>query len=439
LALAVNIVDLNSDGRGEVVVQTTQEYSSVSRSSETSLLSHVFDATGAAQDVGLSLPGRLFTQVWADMNGDGIVDLAGLGGTSFSGTYSGGSIFNVRYVGIQWNTEANKPPVITGKVTQTFTSTGPDGLARFEVIAGDVDSLRGGSVASARFWADTNNNGEFDDTDRLIGTDADSADGWAIQIRPRQGWAVNERKVFAKVMDDQGTESAPAAGTYRNPPIYVLFGPSNGPWTGGEPGLAATINSPGTSIAKVEFWRDTNGNGQLDATDRLLKRDTDGSDGWGVVLGADRPWARGLTKVFARATDSTGRDSEVVGFNYANPHPEAGTLTIDGMPMSVSVGQTVRLTARGVRDVEGRPTGEGVYRYVFYVDTDGDGRVTDADLRLGAGRWGDYGRRWWLDTTVTQAWADAAVDGKVRLLGRALDLTGLWSATPSVMEVEVGG
>ena len=61
----------------------------------------------------------------------------------------------------------------------------------------------------------------------------------------------------------------------------------------------------------VTFWRDANGSGDLDGSDKQLGSDTDGSDGWSLTV-STAAFPLGEATYFDRASDSGGRVSNVV-------------------------------------------------------------------------------------------------------------------------------
>lgn len=77
--------------------------------------------------------------------------------------------------------------------------------------------------------------------------------------------------------------------------------------------LEANSVEDDTQVVQVAFYLDTNGNGILDENDLLVATDTDGSDGWSIlldVIAADFP--AGDYTFFAQATDDLDNVSDAV-------------------------------------------------------------------------------------------------------------------------------
>ena len=121
----------------------------------------------------------------------------------------------------------------------------------------------------------------------LLATDNDGGDGWSW-TGSTAGWPLGENTVSARAQDNAGTWGALFNTTLtvqgvNQPPTIASLSDSPDPVTQGS-SLTLTANSVTDSdgmVAKVEFYRDTNGNGSIDAgTDTLLGTDTSSSGGW---------------------------------------------------------------------------------------------------------------------------------------------------------------
>jgi uncharacterized protein YkwD len=78
--------------------------------------------------------------------------------------------------------------------------------------------------------------------------------------------------------------------------------------------LTATVT--GGTAARVQFYRDSNGNGTWDTGDQLLGTDQEGSNGWSVTV-STAAWPVGQQRLFARAQDSAGTWSNVAAVNVS--------------------------------------------------------------------------------------------------------------------------
>jgi peptidyl-prolyl cis-trans isomerase A (cyclophilin A) len=115
-----------------------------------------------------------------------------------------------------------------------------------------------------------------------------------------------------------------------NPPVIGSLKATPNPVNHGVQTLtltAANVVDPGGALTKVEFFRDTNGNGQLDpGIDAKLGQDTSADGGWTITV-PTTGWATGATKVFARAQDDGNKGSSPAEFNLAVGN-KAPTLTL---------------------------------------------------------------------------------------------------------------
>ena len=95
--------------------------------------------------------------------------------------------------------------------------------------------------------------------------------------------------------------------------------------------LAANVlDTPGgvapPGVTRVEFFRDSNGNGQFEpGIDQRLGEDANGSDGWSLTVQTDG-WTAGPTQFFVRAQDADHNGSS----------PETATILIANIPPSLT-------------------------------------------------------------------------------------------------------
>jgi hypothetical protein len=129
---------------------------------------------------------------------------------------------------------------------------------------------------------------------------------------------------------------------------------------------AGGVSDADGQVVKVEFYRDTNGNRQLDvATDALLGTDTDSSDGW-TWNGSTELLPTGVNRYFARAQDNDGLWSDVAA--------ATGTVTLPGEDTNVPQALLLQPLPPGTNTISVRYT-DDVAIDVSSLDT-GDIRVT---------------------------------------------------------------
>jgi hypothetical protein len=85
---------------------------------------------------------------------------------------------------------------------------------------------------------------------------------------------------------------------------------------------AADVADDDGEVVQVAFYRDVNGNGQLDPDDQLLATDTDGSDGWAANVSTSG-FGSGNQRYFAQATDDQGLKSAPVAMTIST-----GTIAV---------------------------------------------------------------------------------------------------------------
>jgi subtilisin-like proprotein convertase family protein len=174
---------------------------------------------------------------------------------------------------------------------------------------------------------------------------------------------------------------------------------------------------PGDAVTLVEFYRDANGNGTLDAaTDTLLGSDSDASGGWSWS-GSTAALPAGTNRYFARAFDGELWSASVTTTGLVNRAPSITSLTVS--PTLVVKGSNLTLTAAGVSD-----SAPGTVSAVeFYRDANGNGRIdVGTDPLLGS------------DTSSSGGWnkvvsTSSFPAGNVTLMARVKDNNNAYSAT----------
>lgn len=312
---------------------------------------------------------------------DGNNTIVGLGNRTVSQTEQLGSVI-VQIV--------NNPPTVRSLTLSTAVLTSNSQQITFSVTASDRDPLNGNGIGGVAFFADTNNNGVWDEgvdkllgdgarvgttsTYRLTSTNAAFADG---ALTP------GTYTIFAVARDQENADSTPATATLRinaGPVVAAASAPSV--FRRNTLPLTATGVTDDAGITRVEFWRDTNGNGTFEpGTDRLLGSDTSSAGGW-TFNANTTGFSAGLNTFFVRALDSNGAFSAVVSTTATinNVAPVVTGLTFSPTT-APSAFATVNLTARAT-DPDGT-----IARVRFYFDSNRDGVLTtdgpNADQLLG--------------------------------------------------------
>jgi hypothetical protein len=308
----------------------------------------------------------------------------------------------------------NAVPVVTGFSAAPNPVPRPDALT----LTADGVSDPDGSVASVEFYRDANGDGQWDAGDVLLGADVDGGDGWSWSGGTAD-WTPGQHTFFARALDNDDAWSTPvdATGTVDNAaPLVTTLLIASDPVTRPE-ALTLTadgVSDPDGSVARVEFYRDANGDSQWDAGDALLGADVDGSDGWSWN-GGTAGWTPGPYTFFARAQDNDAAWSGPVSATAAveNAIPIVGSLSGDRNP--VPLFGSLTLEAKDVNDPDG-----GVDRVEFYRDTNGDSGWDEGDQLLGADEDGANGWSW---TGGTAGWTL----GEHTFFARARDNDGAWS------------
>ncbi len=312
---------------------------------------------------------------------DGNNTVVGLGNRTVSLTEQLGSVI-VQII--------NNPPTVSNFTLSTAVLTSNSQQITFSVTASDRDPLSGNGIGGVAFFADTNNNGVWNEgvdkllgdaarvgtssTYRLTSTNAAFADG---SLTP------GTYTIFAIARDQENADSTPAVATLRiNAAPVVAAASAPTVFRRSTLTITATGVTDDAGIARVEFWRDTNGNGTFEAgTDKLLGSDTSSAGGWTFNANTSS-FSAGVNTFFVRAVDSNNALSSVVTttatVNNLTPSVTAVTFSPTTAPSAFS---TITLTARAV-DADGT-----IASIRFYFDSNRDGVLTtsgpNADQFLG--------------------------------------------------------
>lgn len=315
-------------------------------------------------------------------------------------------------------TRVSIPPTIASLTASASTITRP---ANLTLTANNVAATQG-VLNRVDFYRD-NGDGNFDPaTDTLLGSDGSATGGWTLTV-PSTGFAGGVNRFFARARDTIGSFSAPVQTqvtvTNAVPTIASLSAtPSVLPDANATVLLTANnvIDTDGT-IARVQFFRDSNTNGVFDANDTLLGEDSSAAGGFSFSLPASSLPA-GTSRFFARAVDNDGGNSaSVTSTARLNAAPTIASLS--ATPNPVTRPNTVRFTANTVADADG-----SIAIVEFFQDLNNNGTVDGSDRLLGS------------DNNIAGGWTlvldSRELDGGTnRVLARATDDSGARSVAAS--------
>ena len=282
-----------------------------------------------------------------------------------------------------------------------------------------------GSIASVRFYRDSDNNGVADD-DELIGTDSSSGDGYTITLAIDLGEALGSVSFLAVAVDDVGEASAPAASEIEvinaNPTINGFNAPVTATRTATVQVELDDAQDADGSIDSVNIYLDANGDALPDAAEFLGQATFDGDAygySWTVPAGLDL----GEATLIAVAVDNDGGTSDPLTATVAIQNA-APTINGFNAPVTATRGEELTLTVSLGEDADG--TIEAVW---FYLDSDGDG-VTASDELLGTAAFSVEG------ATLRFTVPNELAAGTQRFLAVGVDLDG-GRSLPAQASVEV--
>ena len=146
--------------------------------------------------------------------------------------------------------------------------------------------------------------------------------------------------------------------------------------------LTVGLATDDAGIARIDFYRDADGDGTLDTTvDPLVGSDTDGVGGWRASL-TTAGLALGSHRFFAQATDTDGALSNAISTTITVIDIPPPVVSLAAAPASALRGATVTLTASQLE----LPDLVGFRSIEFYADTNRDGtlQTNGADRRVGS-------------------------------------------------------
>jgi cyclophilin family peptidyl-prolyl cis-trans isomerase len=312
----------------------------------------------------------------------------------------------------------DRAPTVSALTFSPTLITMPGGPVKLTATASDPDD----SVAKVEFFYDTNNNGVFDAaSDALLGIGTLTNGKWVLYLSGsgtaafRSGPAV----IFARATDTWGlTGLGKFTATVNAPPTVTALLATDPVQRGNKITLTATgVQDPDGTVSKVVFYVDSNGNGQLDSSDKSLGNGTLVAGTTNYVLSVSTAgFPSGSVKFFARATDNKGGTGTAVATTtIQNIAPTLKSLTRS--VATVARGSKINLTASGAADKDGKVT-----KVEFFMQAGTGAFDTATAIKIGevANSWGTVS----LNFTVPLF----ATVGPARFFARAVDNNGLGSA-----------
>ncbi|QDU31357.1 Calcium-dependent protease precursor [Anatilimnocola aggregata] len=356
------------------------------------------------------------------------IDASGADGWVWTGSTAGFDVGVNRYFARAqslpaiWGNPATKTSTIKNalpSIASLSDSPDPVILGGTMTLTANTVADTDGNVVLVEFYRDLDNDNVIDPTDEFLGSDDSVTDGWKW-TGSTVSFPVGSVKYLSRARDNNNAWSATryTTGLVNLPPALASISVSSNLLHKGD---SLTITASGVSdaapgtVTAVEFYRDANSNGVIDAGDVSLGSDTTAADGWFKVLSTSA-FPLGTVQVIARAKDNNSAYSPIVSQSlWVNSKPTIGSLTAS--PTSVVQGANVTLTANTVADTDGY-----VVLVEFYRDLDNDNVIDPTDEFLGS------------DDSVTDGWkwTGSTVSfpvGSVKYLSRARDNNNAWSAT----------
>ena len=202
--------------------------------------------------------------------------------------------------------QPNTPPTLTSLNVPPTAIQG--GTALLSAL-GAVDVDPGGSVTGVAFTLDANQNGVRDAGDYSLGNGTFSAGAWNLTV-PTADWTLGPTRIFATPYDNVGLAGESATAT-----LTTIPSDNQQPVIGGLSGqvfllkgtplalTAGNVTDPDGQIVALDFYRDTNNTGMLDAGDQFLGNGTQNGNDWQLTV-ATSSWLQGQVLLFARASDN---------------------------------------------------------------------------------------------------------------------------------------
>ena len=293
--------------------------------------------------------------------------------------------------GVATNQTSNTTTVVSRSVNDgpsitNFTVSGPITRGSNIVLTATGVADPDNTAAVVEFYRDANGNGVLDiGIDTLLATGGINSLGVSTKTVNTASFGAGENTFFARSRDvlQAFGETADTSGTINNrAPVVGSFSRSPEPVVnaGGLVTLrAGGVSDPDGTIDFVQFYRDADGNGQLDTeVDTLLGTDTNSAGGWQIAV-ATSDFPTGTNRYFARAVDNDESVSNTVTVTgRVNAAPSFTTFAAGAS--TVVRKTTLALSASGASDSDGT-----INRVEFYRDTNANGTFeAGTDTLLGS-------------------------------------------------------
>lgn len=199
--------------------------------------------------------------------------------------------------------------------TLSATVAAPSSSSYYTLTAKNVRD--NGTVASVKFYHDSNSNGVLDADDRLLGSGRKSVgNNWVLAAVPT-GFAQGVNRFFTQATDNDGNVSAVKSTTAKFKLVSIgAIGASSNNSNSRKPLSSASVQTSTSftltvsnvvGASSVTFYRDLNNNGKIDSGDTVVGMGTQSGSTWSVTDIA--PATTGSAKYIARAADIYGNYS----------------------------------------------------------------------------------------------------------------------------------
>lgn len=242
--------------------------------------------------------------------------------------FDGTSVVNSVATSIEIVSAPNEVPTVASvSASPTIFTRGQNTTLTVNGISDD------GSVELVQFVWDFDGSGDISSGDAILGTSTSVLSGQASLVIDTHPINTGLQQFIARARDNNGVWSDWVATTVTvnapGPTPFIGSISPNASFQGHQFLLTITANEV-SNASEVSFYHDTNGNGNLDSGDELLRTDDDGSNGWWWRNSPQNAgFPIGLNRFFAQATGSGGQLSNIV-------HTTVITYPLDTTPPSVS-------------------------------------------------------------------------------------------------------